>query len=215
VAAQLQSARLTFGMLGRTQVMAEVLMDFDVTIVSRGVSYRPRAIGRRATDGMWEGWLEFLPEHAAASEESKIPEMAVVGGVESRQPEREYLMYWATGLSPVYLEGALERALQPLVVRERVAGPPLSQAPAPRRVHFESRASKPQPLLDPFEIGGRNLDQLRQELGALNRPRLKNIITAYDLNPGNEDIEWMSDAQLVHFIVVAVDAQLPQRARSS
>jgi hypothetical protein len=54
---------------------------------------------------------------------------------------------------------------------------------------------------------------LRQELTALNRPRLLNIIEAYDLNPAGEDISWLSDAQLVHFIVVAVDIQLPQRMR--
>ena len=41
----------------------------------------------------------------------------------------------------------------------------------------------PEPVLDPFEIGARNLDVLRQELTALNRPRLLNIIDAYDLNP--------------------------------
>jgi hypothetical protein len=71
----------------------------------------------------------------------------------------------------------------------------------------------PEPVLDPFEIGSRNLDLLRQELTALNRPRLLNIIDAHDLNPGNENIDWMSAAQLVHFIVVAVDMQLPQRLR--
>ena len=71
----------------------------------------------------------------------------------------------------------------------------------------------PEPVLDPFDIGARNLDVLRQELTALNRPRLLNIIAAFDLNPAGEDIEWMTTAQLVHFIVVAVDAQLPQRIR--
>jgi len=68
-------------------------------------------------------------------------------------------------------------------------------------------------VLDPFEIGARNLDVLRQELTALNRARLLNIIAAYDLNPAREDIDWMTTAQLVHFIVVAVDTQLPQRLR--
>ena len=70
-----------------------------------------------------------------------------------------------------------------------------------------------EPILDPFEIGGRNLDILRQELTALNRPRLQTIIAGYDLNPAGEDISWMTHAQLVHFIVVAVDTQLPQRTR--
>ena len=69
-------------------------------------------------------------------------------------------------------------------------------------------------MLDPFEAGGRSLDILRQELGALNRPRLVNIIAAYDLNPGGEDIAWLSDSQLAHFIVTAVETRLRLRARS-
>jgi hypothetical protein len=68
-------------------------------------------------------------------------------------------------------------------------------------------------VLDPFEIGGRSLDVLRQELTALNRPRLLNIIAAFDLNPGGEDVSWMTDAQLMTFIVTAVEAQLMQRSR--
>jgi hypothetical protein len=31
--------------------------------------------------------------------------------VETTQPNREALAYWASGLEPVYLEGALERAI--------------------------------------------------------------------------------------------------------
>ena len=75
------------------------------------------------------------------------------------------------------------------------------------------KSFKPDAVLDPFEIGERNLDILDQELRALNRPRLQNIITAYDLNPGGEDVSWMTDAQLVRFIVVAVETQLAQRTR--
>jgi hypothetical protein len=68
-------------------------------------------------------------------------------------------------------------------------------------------------VLDPFDVGGRSLDVLRQELGALNRPRLLNIIAAFELNAANEDLSWMSDAQLARFIVVAVETRLLQRAR--
>jgi hypothetical protein len=69
-----------------------------------GHAYNARAIGRqRRGRTVWEGWLEFTP----------------VGGrgivrrsqVETTQPNREALEYWATGLEPVYLEGALERAI--------------------------------------------------------------------------------------------------------
>ena len=154
---------------------------------------------------MWEGWLEFEPIGRKGD--------VVVGPVESRQPEREHLAYWAGGLTPIFVEGALRRAQNPLVVRTRVLEEPASDHPAPRMVTGPPREIKPDAVLNPFEVGARNLDILAQELRALNRPRLLNIIAAYDLNPSRQDIAWMSDAQLVRFIVVAVEAQLVQRAR--
>jgi hypothetical protein len=71
----------------------------------------------------------------------------------------------------------------------------------------------PEPVLDPFAVGRRNLDILRQELHALDRPRLLNIIAAFDLNPASKDVMALSDEQLVTFVVVAVEAQLAHRAR--
>jgi hypothetical protein len=181
--------------------MAEVLATFDEAIFDSSGEYRARAVGRQADDGMWEGWLEFIPVDGTGK--------AVVGGVESRQPARDHLVYWATGLTPVFLEGALDRARRPVTVRVRTVELPASQTPAKRHVAVSRvMPPEPEPVLDPFEIAARNLDQLRQELGALNRPRLLNIITAYDLNRTNEDLSWMSDHQLAHFILVAVQAQL-------
>ena len=186
--------------------MAEVLVTFDETVSDASGEYQARAVGRPAGDGMWEGWLEFIPVDQRAE--------VIVGGVESTQPEREHLEYWATGLSHVFLEGALQRARQPVTVRVRHVEVPISDAPARRAVTVSrTMPSGPEPVLDPFEIGGRNLDILRQELHALNRPRLLNIIAAYELNPRSEDITWMTDLQLIHFIVVAVEAQLMQRVR--
>jgi hypothetical protein len=185
--------------------MAEVLRSFDDPVADQLGRYHARVVGRHAEDGMWEGWLEFEPVDAKGE--------TVVGAVESRQPEREHLAYWAGGLTPVFVEGALRRAQNPLVVRTRVIEHAASDHPAPRMVKGPAREVKPEAVLDPFEIGGRNLDILAQELRALNRPRLLNIIAAYDLNPSNQDIAWMTDAQLVRFIVVAVEAQLVQRGR--
>jgi hypothetical protein len=183
--------------------MAEVLASFDDPVTDSSGSYHARAVGRLAGDGMWEGWLEFSPAHGDT----------LVTAVESRQPERNHLAYWATGLTPVYLEGALARARNPTVVRVRVAEHAQSDAPAPRLVTVPAGTPTPTAVLDPFEVGRRNLDILNQELRALDRPRLLNIIAAYQLNPGSEDLSWMSDAQLVRFIVVAVEAQMIQRAR--
>jgi hypothetical protein len=186
--------------------MAEVLVAFDQPVGDALGEYHARAVGRLGDDGMWEGWLEFVPIDGSSE--------VLVSGVETHQPEREHLEYWATGLTHVFLEGALQRARRPITVRVRAVEVPYSDAPAAREVSTARvMPPGPEPVLDPFEIGGRNLDQLRQELHALNRPRLLNIITAYDLNPGREDVSWMSDHQLVHFIAVAVEAQLGQRVR--
>ena len=185
-------------------IVAEVLREFDEPIVHPSGTYHARVLGRLAEDGMWEGWLEFVPLEPGKP--------VAVSPVESRQPQREYLEYWAQGLSVVYAEGALDRALHPLAVRPRVTGPPLSERPAPRPVTPPVRVV-PEPVLDPFEVGRRNLDILRQELHALDRPRLLNIITAFDLNPASKDVAPLSDEQLVTFIVVAVEAQMVHRAR--
>jgi hypothetical protein len=57
-------------------------------------------------DGLWEGWIEFIPTDGGAPLRSRR---------ETTQPNRDDAVYWATGLTPVYLEGALERALRPAV----------------------------------------------------------------------------------------------------
>jgi hypothetical protein len=157
---------------------------------------------------MWEGWLEFVPLDAGRPE-------VVVSSVESRQPVREHLEYWAQGLGAVYAEGSLDRALHPIAVRTRIAETAASSAPAARIVTEPARrvSQGPEPVLDPFDIGARSLDILAQELHALNRARLLNVIAAYDLNPGGEDVAWMSDDQLARFIVVAVEVQLLNRSR--
>ena len=67
-------------------------------------------------------------------------------------------------------------------------------------------------MLDPFEVGAKNLDILEQQLRALNRPRLLNIIAAYELNPGGQDCRGCRPPSSVRFIVLAVDVQLAHRA---
>lgn len=185
--------------------MAEVLTVFEAPITDEEGTYEARIVGRQAADGMWEGWVEFLPMNGKGE--------PLVSGVETRQPEHHDLAYWASGVTAVYLEGALQRARKPTTVRVRVAPLPASDAPAARRTVITEASAAPAAVLDPFEVGGRNLDILAQELRALNRPRLLNIISAYNLNPGGEDLSGMTDAQLVRFIVVAVEVQLLQRAR--
>ena len=69
-----------------------------------GHVYTARVIGRqRKGRTVWEGWLEFAP----------VGGRGIVrrGPVETTQPNRDALAYWASGVEPVYLEGALERAI--------------------------------------------------------------------------------------------------------
>jgi hypothetical protein len=81
--------------------MTDVLHAFGDAIEDHRGAFDGRVIGRQAGDGTWEGWLEFAPVSGAAR---------LVTDVESRQQTRLQLLRWASGLTPVYAEGALHRA---------------------------------------------------------------------------------------------------------
>jgi hypothetical protein len=84
--------------------MSEVLIDFDASFVAPdGTRWTPRACGGIADDGLWEGWIEFASTDGTAQ---------VRTARETEQPNRKDLAYWATGLTQVYLEGALRRAIE-------------------------------------------------------------------------------------------------------
>jgi len=83
--------------------MAEVLLRFAAPLRSRdGVEYEARACSAPIADGRWEAWIEFHPTEAGAS---------LATSRETTQPNHADVLYWATGLSRVYLEGAFERAV--------------------------------------------------------------------------------------------------------
>lgn len=184
--------------------MSEVLRSFDEPILDNSGEYHARVVGRLADDGMWEGWLEFVPLAGGK---------ALISPVESRQPEREHLEYWASGLSVVYAEGALLRTRRPTTIRTRVIETPASESPAPRIVTTSPRFGGTKPILDPFEVGSHSLDILHQELRALGRARLLNMIAAYEMNPRGHDLQQLTDTQLIKRIVVAVEAALVDRTR--
>ena len=85
--------------------MDELLHEFTSEVADEdGHVYSARAMGRRRKGAIvWEGWLEFSPRGGGGIVR-KSP-------IETTQPNREALAYWASGLEPVYLEGALERAI--------------------------------------------------------------------------------------------------------
>ena len=81
--------------------MAQTLIRFDTPVIHRdGNRYKAQACGRERDNGQWEAWLEF--ENIETGEVLRTQR-------ETTQPNEKDAAYWATGLSPVYLEGALER----------------------------------------------------------------------------------------------------------
>lgn len=67
-----------------------------------GIEYEAHVYGAARVDGTWAGWLEFHPT------EGDGPVLRT--GQETSQPDRRAVEYWAGGLEPVYLDGALGRA---------------------------------------------------------------------------------------------------------
>lgn len=156
--------------------MAEVLVEFDAAFPGPGgATYAPRACARTTEDGMWEGWLEFSDLDTG---------VVIRSGRETTQPTRDDVMYWATGLTRVYLEGALARALpadpRPVLTREPVE--PAFDGPAPSLV--PDRPVMPHAVLDPFAVFAQGERVLRQELSALDIDHLRAIIRAHALEGG-------------------------------
>ena len=84
-------------------VMPVLLVKYDEAITDpAGSRFFAQAAGRKRDDGLWEGWLEFVPVGESGEMQTS--------GRETTQPNRKDLDYWAQGLSKVYLQGALARA---------------------------------------------------------------------------------------------------------
>ena len=83
--------------------MAELIREHSASIqTEEGTRYRVLVWGARRADGTWEGWLEFDPADRAKA--------ALRTQRETSQPNRSAIDYWASGLEPIYLEGAFARA---------------------------------------------------------------------------------------------------------
>jgi hypothetical protein len=81
--------------------MAELIQTYtEVLRDAEGVEYTVHAYGEARADGNWEGWLEFRSPHGAVLRTNR----------ETTQPNREALAYWASGLEPLYFDGAFARA---------------------------------------------------------------------------------------------------------
>ena len=66
-----------------------------------GTRYAVRVWAGPGTTATWVGWLEFAPLDGSEVRRT---------GQETTQPHRDDVLYWATGLTPAYFEGAFARA---------------------------------------------------------------------------------------------------------
>jgi hypothetical protein len=176
--------------------VAQVLLTFQSKLVTtQGKAYRGRACGRQRGDGLWEGWIEFVPDDGGPVIRTQR---------ETTQPNLADLAYWATGLTPVYLEGALKRAFTR--ARRPNAVPPEGPAydePAPASGAAEGSLGGA--ILDPFSIySAQGEEPLRQQLSALSAGHLRGIVRAYDLaSEPDADLEALTEVELVALIVSA------------
>jgi len=174
--------------------MAEVLAEFTDTIVGDdGTRYRAQACGAPAPNGLWEGWLEFIPLDGGDPLRSAR---------ETTQPNREDAVYWATGLTSIYAEGALRRTLNPVI--RRVVERPTAM--------FDGPAPTTDAVLDPFSVYEKGEALLRKELSALSAWHLVNIIVAYELSDEPaRTLNRLPAATLIEMIVSGVREQVPTR----
>jgi hypothetical protein len=81
--------------------MSTLVHEYSADVTSPdGKAFVVRAMGDDE-DGHWHGWLEFTPRRAGLSLRTDR---------ETSQVTFEQLEYWASGLSPDYLEMAFQRA---------------------------------------------------------------------------------------------------------
>jgi hypothetical protein len=177
--------------------MAQVLTQYtDVLTDEERIRYRAHACGAPMPDGKWQGWLEFLPLDGSTP---------IRSGRETTQPNKTDVEYWATGLTTVYLQGALQRALNPRVRTAIAPDAPAYSEPAPATLHSTRGQASPDAVLDPFSVYERGEGPLRSQLSALSAWHLVNIITAYELSDTPPaTLSRLSAQQLVDMIVATV-----------
>lgn len=175
-------------------MIAETLLDYTPLSGPDDNLYYARACGRQRDDGMWEGWIEFESTDGSAAYRTSR---------ETTQPNHKDLLYWATGVTGVYLDGALARAISPRPVRlVTPPTPPVFDGPAEEALETE----RVDALIDPFGVYAKGETLLRRQLNALATWHLRNIARAYRMVTDPEEVEELGKGSLIELIVGAARA---------
>jgi hypothetical protein len=176
--------------------MSELIAHLPFRVMdSQGREFYVSVVGAPRPDGEWEAWLEYVP-----LDDTDV----LVTPIETTQPNRATLERWADALTEIYVEGALSRAVA--VTVDTLS--PRILASRGETVAAVVRATVDLP--DPFELYSLGRERMRSRLSALPRVTLLEIITAFELNPAGKSLAWLSDHQLVTFIVTATEVQIRQ-----
>jgi len=175
--------------------VTEVLVYFDEPIFGPDAKgYSARACAREEGDRRWCGWLEFS---ADGEEWFATP-------TETVQPNRRDVEYWVTGLTRVYLQGALSRARE---VASGGAGRRLPddlglRHPNALSTSLASANNRPRTILDPFTVYAQGEGILRAQLSALSQDQLRNISAAFSIE-SPETASGLDARELCERIVLA------------
>ena len=181
--------------------MTELIADLPYRVIgSSGLDYYPSVVAERRPDGQWEAWLEYVSDDELD---------ALLTDTETTQASREDVVRWAAALTATYVQGAFARA-----VTASVGIPSRLMA---SRVPVEN--TEPLPVgdgdvPDPFALFAGGSIHLRAALQPLSRSTLLATIDVHGLNPARKSLAWLTQPQLVTFIVTAVEVQVRRGKRS-
>jgi hypothetical protein len=82
--------------------MLDLAHHYEELLTSPKGTYRARVYGEQLDNGRWAGWLVFVPVGGGR---------LIATEHETTQATLADLAYWGSGLTEVYLQGALDRAL--------------------------------------------------------------------------------------------------------
>ncbi|HET9947822.1 MAG TPA: hypothetical protein VFQ22_02735 [Longimicrobiales bacterium] len=181
---------------------ARVLRTFEEPVTGpAGEMYVAQVAGRRAADGRWDGWIEFIPRDGSPVLRSLR---------ETTQVDLGALERWAAGLSLVYLQGSLGRTL----TRERAHPPRVADEPEP--AFFDGPAPdlrggrRPAPddvALNPILEFRRGEEHVRRRIAELGAAELRAVVLAYFDRGGTVDVDALGREELEELIVEGARAR--------